>query len=130
MKHFYRLSVFIGAVVMLTSFSFQKSLEEIVGAMKAGNAAGLAKYFDNYVDVSLPDKSNSYSKSQAAIVMKDFFSNNPVKSFEVKHKGENAGNQFCIGVLQTKNTTFRATLFLKQKGEKQFLQEIRIEASK
>ena len=76
----------------------------------------------------MPDKSNSYSKSQAELVLKDFFNNNPVKSFEVLHKGENAGSQYCIGTLVTKGGSFRTTIFMNQKGDKQLLQEIRFES--
>jgi hypothetical protein len=95
--------------------------------MKNGDAAMIAKHFDNTVEITMPDKSNSYSKNQAEIVLRDFFSTNTVKSFEVIHKGENAGSQYCIGTLVTKNGSFRTTVFMKQKGEKQLLQEIRFE---
>jgi len=127
MKQFYKLGFLLGLVALISSFSYQNSLDEIVVAMKTGNAGTLSKYFDNYVDISLPDKSNSYSKSQASIIMKVFFSSNAVKTFDIKHKGENGGNQFCIGILQTRSGSYRTTIFLKQKGDRQYLQEIRVE---
>jgi len=77
--------------------------------------------------LTTPDKSNSYSKSQAELVLRDFFSTNPVKSFEVVHKGENAGSQYCIGTLVTKSGSFRTTIFMKQKGDRLLLQELRFE---
>ena len=112
---------------MLSSFTYFISIDEVVSALKNGDAAQIAKYFDNTVEITMPDKSNSYSKNQAEIVLKDFFSTNGVKSFEVNHKGENAGSQYCIGTLVTKNGSFRTTVFMKQKGDKQLLQEIRFE---
>jgi hypothetical protein len=124
MKHFLVLPLLI---VFLSSFITNAGIDEVVAAMKAGNSVLLAKYFDNVVDISMPDKSNSYSKSQAEMVIKDFFTSNPVKSFEIIHKGENAGSQFCIGTLQTKNGTFRTTIFMKKKGDIQVLQELRFE---
>ncbi|MGV3765473.1 MAG: DUF4783 domain-containing protein [Chitinophagaceae bacterium] len=129
MKYLYRSALILLPVLLLTAFTNFQTLDGVVSAMKSGNAAQLSKFFDTYVDISLPAKSNSYSKSQAELVMKDFFTTNSVKSFEVKHKGENGGSQFCIGILQTKNGQYRATIFLKQKGEKQLLQEIRLENS-
>ena len=129
MKYLYRSALVLLPVLLLTAFTNFQTLDGVVSAMKSGNAAQLSKFFDAYVDISLPAKSNSYSKSQAELVMKDFFTTNAVKSFEVKHKGENGGSQFCIGILQTKNGQYRATIFLKQKGEKQLLQEIRLENS-
>ena len=95
--------------------------------MRAGNASEIAKFFDNTVEVNMPDKTNSYSKSQAELVLKDFFSSNPVKNFDVIHKGENDGSQYCIGTLVTKTGSFRTTIFMKLKGGKQLLQGITFE---
>ena len=75
----------------------------------------------------MPDKSNSYSKSQGELVLKDFFNSNMVKTFEVIHKGENAGSQYCIGTLITRAGSFRTTIYMKLKGDKQFLQGITFE---
>ncbi len=124
MKQFFTL-IAIGTV--LSSFSVFSSIDEVINAMKAGNAAEIAKYFDNTVEINMPDKTNSYSKSQAELVLKDFFSSHSVKSFTVIHKGENSGSQFCIGTLVTKSGTYRTTIFMKQKGDKQVLQGITFE---
>lgn len=119
--------ILLGAAFILSSFSNYSGIEDIIIGLKAGNAAQVSKYFDNTVEVTLPAKSNSYSRSQADLVLRDFFTNNSVKGFNVIHKGENAGSQYCIGTLLTKSNAFRTTIFMKQKGEKQILQEIRIE---
>lgn len=99
-------------------------MNEVIVALKAGNANQLAKYFDNSVEITMPDKSNNYSKSQAELVLQDFFTLNTVKSFDVLHKGGNAGSEYCIGTLVTKNAQFRTTIYLKQKGANQYIQEI------
>jgi len=95
--------------------------------MRAGNAGQLSRYLDTRVDIALPDKSDTYSKSQAEMIIRDFFTTNVVRTFQVKHKGENGGAEFCIGVLQTRNGDYRTTFFMKQKGDKQFLQELRFQ---
>jgi len=124
MKRFFTL---FAAAALLTSFTLYLSIDEVVTAMKNGDAAQIARFFDNTVEITMPDKSNSYSKSQAEMVLKDFFSTNSVKNFTIIHKGENAGSQYCIGTLDTKNGAFRTTVFMKQKSDKQFVQEIRFE---
>ena len=125
MKQFFTL---LAASFMLTSFTVSGGIEDIISALKAGNSSQIAKYFDNTVEITLPDKSNSYSRSQGEMILKDFFSNTQVKNFEVMHKGENAGSQYCIGTLVTSTGSFRTTVFMKQKGDKQTVQEIRIES--
>jgi len=126
MKQFFPIAA-VSAILLFSSFSFI-SIDEVVAAVKSGNAAQIARFFDNTVEISMPDKSNSYSKSQAEIILKDFFANNPVKSFDVIHKGQNAGSQYCIGTLVTKTRSFRTTLYMKQKGDLQVLQELRFES--
>lgn len=114
--------------LFLTSFAPSYNIEEVLNALRTGNASGLAKYFDSRVDISLPNKSDNFSKNQAEMILKDFFASNVVKSFQVKHKGENNGSQFCIGLLQTKNGNFRTKLYMKQKGSQQVVQEIAFQA--
>jgi hypothetical protein len=125
MNRFFTL--FLPCFLILSSFAISTSIDEVVVAMKTGNASQLSRFFDNSVEVSMPDKSNSYSKSQAEMVLKDFFSNNNVTGFDIIHKGENAGSQYCIGTLQTNNGAYRTTIFMKQKGGAQVLQELRFE---
>ncbi|MBL0181478.1 MAG: DUF4783 domain-containing protein [Chitinophagaceae bacterium] len=124
MKRFFTLFA-VGALI--SSFALFASIDEVISGMKAGNSAEVARFFDNTVEINMPEKSNSYSKSQAELVLKDFFTTNTVKGFEVLHKGENSGSQYCIGTLVTRNGSFRTTIFMKQKGDKQLLQEITFE---
>ena len=122
-----RLLTVITTGILLSSFSLFSGLDDVISALKTGNTGQIIKYFDNTIEITMPDKSSSYSKSQAELVLKDFFSSNPVKNFEVLHKGENAGSQYCIGTLNTKTGSFRTTIYMKQKGDRQLLQEIRFE---
>lgn len=108
----------------LLSFRPAYSIEEVASAMRSGNVSQLARFFDERIDLSLPGKSDNYSRTQAEMILKDFFSANPVKDFQIKHKGENNGSEFCFGVLQTRNGNFRVKLYMKQKGEHQVLQEM------
>lgn len=124
MKQLFTLSVLL---TLFSSFILLAGIDDVIAAMKSGNSDQVAKYFDSSVEISMPDKSNSYSKSQAELVLKDFFQNNTVKGFEIIHKGENAGSQYCIGTLITRNGSFRTTIFMKQKGDTQVLQELRFE---
>ena len=96
-------------------------------SIKAGNASELAKYFDENVLLTLPDKSDSYSKAQAEQIVRDFFSNNGVKGFEVKHKGDSPSGQYFIGTLQTKSGSYRAHVFLQTKSGKDVIKEIRFQ---
>jgi len=119
--------LFLSAFLITLSIFAQGGIDDVISAMKSGNASGVTKYFDSYVDITMPDKSSNYSKSQGELILKDFFSNNGVKSFEVKHKGNNDNGDYCIGTLQTKNGNFRTTVYMRMKGDRQVIQDIRIQ---
>ncbi len=123
------LFTLITAFIITTSFSgnVKLGIDDVISAMKSGNASQVAKFFDNNIEISMADKSNSYSKSQGELILKDFFATNVVKSFDILHKGENGGSQYCIGTLVTKGGSYRTTIYMKQKGDQQYLQELRFE---
>jgi len=102
-------------------------VNDVVNALKAGNASQVSRYFDNTIDITLQDKSNSYSRSQAELVLKDFFIMNGVISFEALHTGDNSGSQYLIGNLKTKKGIYRTTVFMKQKADREVVQELRFE---
>ena len=121
-------SLLLLPVLLITISSLaQGGIDEVISAMKSGNASGITKYFDNYIDIVMPDKGSNYSKSQGEIILKDFFSNNGVKNFEVRHKGNNDNGDYCIGTLHTKNGNYRGTVYMRVKNNKQVIQDIRIE---
>jgi hypothetical protein len=113
--------------LLLSAFTQANSIDSVIGALRNGNAAELAKYVDDTIEISLPSKSDSYSRSQAGVILQDFFQNNGVKTFEVKFKGENGGTQFCIGTLQTRSGNYRTTFFMANRSGKQLVKEIRFQ---
>jgi Domain of unknown function (DUF4783) len=103
------------------------TLDDITYAIRLGNAGQLSRFLDSRVDICLPEKSDTYSKIQAEMIIRDFFSTNGVRNFLVKKKQSGNGSEFCVGVLQTRNGDYRTTLFIKQKGDRQLLQELRFQ---
>ena len=128
---FMRKIIFLSTVViafLITAFKPIAGLDEVISALKTGNAQEFAKYIDDNIEISLPDKSDNYSRAQAVMVLKDFFNNSGVTGFEVQFKGENGGNQFCIGKLSTRSGGYRTTVFMKTKNGKQLVKEIRFQS--
>jgi Domain of unknown function (DUF4783) len=121
-------SLLLGTVLLLSSFVAQNGIDDVIGALRSGNTTQLSSYFDDNVELTLPDKSDSYSKAQAQLIVKDFFGNNGVKGFELKHKGDSPGGHFCIGTLQTNAGNFRTNVFMKVKNGKEVVKEIRFQS--
>jgi hypothetical protein len=119
-----------GRFVSVGSLTAARSgMDDVIRALRSGNAGELVKYVDDNIEISLPGKTDSYSRSQALVILQDFFNNNGVKNFEVKFKGENGGSQYCVGTLQTRSGNYRTTFLLAARAGKQFVKEIRFQAS-
>jgi len=128
MKHFFTSLLFISSLLLFSFNKQQNTIDEVIGTLRSGNSSQLSSYFDDNVELTLPDKSDSYSKAQAQLIVKDFFGNNGVKGFELKHKGDSPGGHFCIGTLQTNTGNFRTNVFMKIKKGREVVKEIRFQA--
>jgi len=117
-------------VLLLASAGFlTNELERIGLAIQTGNSRELAKYFDNTVEITIFEKEETYSKAQAEMVLKDFFTRNKPASFKIIHNGTSGqGSQYGIGTLVTDKGVFRTYIYLKQKGATPFIEELRFES--
>ncbi len=103
-------------------------MEEIAGHIRSGNTKEISKYFGESVDMKIFDKEDVYSKSQAELLIKDFFSKNPPKSFNINHNGiSKNGAKFAIGSYATAAGTYKIYYLLKKQGDSFIIQQFRIE---
>ncbi|HVY74994.1 MAG TPA: DUF4783 domain-containing protein [Puia sp.] len=102
-------------------------LDAITSAIRSGDVNQLSPFLDARVNICLPDKTDSYSKTQAEMVIRDFFATHTVQGFKVIQQGNNGEYVFCSGLLRTDSGNYRTTLFFKQKGNRQVVQEIRFQ---
>lgn len=114
--------ILIGFLFSTVSYS-----QDILSALKNGNAKELSEYFDSSVEITIGEKSNSASKKNGEELLRNFFSEAGVKNFQLIHKSGSASSQYYIGNLTTNSGIYRTTVFLKQKGKSTFIQEIRFE---
>ncbi|UKN01230.1 DUF4783 domain-containing protein [Paracrocinitomix mangrovi] len=101
-----------------TTIQQQQSFEaKMITAFKNGKAEVIATSFNDNVDLSIDGKSDLYSKSQAEQILKTFFADHPVSSFEVIHKGSSGQSDYFIGELTSKgNAVFKVTINSKTLG--------------
>lgn len=105
-----------------------QSFDNIANAIKNGNSAELAANFVGNVEITIKSNSGSYSKSQAEMVLKSFFSDNKPNGFSISHQGNSPeGSRYFIGNLTTSSGTFRTYVYAKATGNTLVIQEIRFE---
>jgi len=97
-------------------------------AIKAGNAAEMAKYMNSTVELLLLDKEDFYKKNMAEAILKDFFGTYQTKDFIIRHQGAKNEAQYAIGNLKTEKGDFRVYFLLKKVDQELLIHTIRIES--
>lgn len=117
-------------IIMLCAFTLSLSAQNftsIGNALKSGNSSELSKYFDSSVEVTIINTEAVYSKSQAEMVIRNFFSSNKPSAYKMVHNGDSGGAKYQIGELSTSSGTYRTYVYAKEKSGTMLIQEIRIE---
>jgi len=128
MKKAYK-TVLILLLAVGSVLAYSDILMDIGNAIRSGDAHSVAKYFSSTVDLTILQQEEVYSKAQAEQVLRDFFSKNTPRSFNLIHKGvSKEGAKYAIGTLVTaQGTQFRTYFFVKQTGSGESIQELRFE---
>ena len=132
MKNFYKsvlisilCALFVSASVKVQA---QEPLQEVVHYIRGGNVTGMAKYLDKIVIITINNNQASYSSSQAEIILKDFFSKNAVKEFNVAQGGNTASrSQYAIGTLTTTTGVYQLYVVIKLNQDQFLIREMRFE---
>lgn len=117
-------------LTFLTAFFFARAQDagKITQSLQQGNAAAFSGYFDNLIDLKLPEKDElkNVGKNQAGIAVKNFFDSNGIKGFDATSQREMGGTMYITGKLQGKNTAYNLTLLMKVRGDNLSIITVRI----
>jgi hypothetical protein len=129
-----KLHLVVMMVLIFSGYSFTKSsvsvqdiFNELSNSFRSGNVKEIAKYFAGTVDVTLPSSEDQYSKSQAEIVLKNFFSSHTPSAFAVEHQGASNNGKYMVGMLTTSKGNFKVYVFVKDVGGQKSISELKIE---
>ena len=123
----------ITVLILLFGFSVIHAQEQTIIpggisiAIKAGNAAELAKYMNSTVELLLLDNEDFYKKNVAESILSEFFGAHKIKDFIIRHQGARNEAQYAIGTLSTEDGDYRVYFLLKNIDGKQLIHQIRIE---
>jgi hypothetical protein len=120
------LSLIVASFISL-SFTIDM-VDDVASAIRSGNPKNISKYFIENIDLKVIEQEDIYSKQQAEMILKDFFTKHPVKSFTIAHRSTpKNGSQYIIGTLETVNGKFRVYFLNKSSGAETLIQQFRIE---
>lgn len=125
-----RILLLFGLSLALFAFTPRQDADDIVKALQTANADHISAYFDNMIDLKLPDNVNeikNINKNQAGIKLKSFFNENDVKGFDLTSRREMGGLMAITGKLSAANKGgYNITLMLKEKGGKFSIITVRV----
>jgi len=115
--------------LLLLIYSGTAAAQDIFAPMKAaikdGNTEQLSKYFNQNLDVNIEGTLSSFSKTQAAFAITDFFKTHPPTDFTIVHKGSSQGGlQFAIGKYISNKDSYSVLIRVKETGKVYLIHEI------
>jgi len=117
-----------GIIISCMAFRPGQLDNQVVTALKQGNAAEFSSFFDNVLDLKLPgkDETKNVSKEQASSAIKGFFEQNKIKGFEPVSQREMGGTMYVTGKLVDGAKGFNITVMMKDKGGKPNIITVRV----
>ena len=95
--------------------------------IEAGDAEKLAAWFADNLELDITGSVNSCTRSQAKLIMKNFFSNNTPKKFNIIHKSGRPPMSYAVGSLSAGADKFRVIIYVRTDDGKNSIQQLRIE---
>jgi hypothetical protein len=118
--------ILLSLLIGLLSFSLvnpngDSLINDISSAIKKGNASEVAASFAANVELLLPGNEGTYSKTQAEVMLRNFFAGNPPESFTINHQGSSRdGSRYAIGTYKAKDGGSYRTYYLIKKVSDNF----------
>ncbi len=122
--------LFIISMLFSSMASFNNNISsEIAEAIRKGNSQHLAQYFGSNVDIVIPGNDDTYSKTQAELILRNFFSENEPGSFTINHEGSSQDDlMYIIGTLKTTgNKSYRTYFLIKKIEDNYFVHQLQFE---
>ena len=112
------IKAFVIPLILLLGPYQDETIREIGIAMKAGSSKELIKFCNSTVEIKIDGKSSNYSRNQAEVILKDFFTKNPSENFSYIHQGASPeGLKYTIGKYTHEKGAYRVVMLIKKIGD-------------
>ena len=123
-----KLLLIAGLAISLSSFAQAGSNDDVANALKKADIASFNSYFDNTVDVKLPDKDEAkgIEKASAGSTFKEFIDKSGIKGFELTSQRAMGGTMYMAGKLTGGAKPYNITVMMKNKDGKVYVITVRV----
>ena len=122
-----RTILFIAFIILAFVAQAQEAMDELKASFGVGNVGGIVRFCGNNISLNIVGSQANYSRSQAEMILRDFFNKNAPKKFDIEHTGSSANMKFSIGTLYTSTGNYKTYFSVRYKDGSYYIQEIRIE---
>ncbi len=124
-KHLVSLLILISFPVVLSA---QETVStQIQKGLKLNNAELIASFFNTQVEMSILDKEDIFSATQAKNILSNFLSQHKVSGYSMLHSGGKPNAKYYIGNIDTATGKYRVFYLLKGSGKNFKIHQFRIE---
>lgn len=127
-KPFFKIVItFLWLGFSMTNVKAGDITDGIAKAIESGDARGLSGYFNSNVELAIQEMEGIYSKDQAELILKNFFTSHKPTGFVILHRGGKDASKYAIGSLSTPTKNYRVTILIKMKDDSPYIHQLRIE---
>ncbi len=120
-------SLILLLAIPLFTWAQESVSEQIQKGLKLNNAHLVASFFNTQVEMSILDKEDIFSATQAKNILSNFLSQHKVTNFSLLHSGGKPNAKYYIGNITTVTGKYRVFYLLKGSGTNYMIHQFRIE---
>ena len=116
--YFFGISLIFVLTHSLNANAQSQVINNVRAALKTGSSKEIVKSFNTMVELNFEGEKSNYSKSQAELVLKEFFKKYPPSDFQYIHQGSSKqGLTYVIGKYTFESGSFRVWILIKKFDE-------------
>ncbi len=118
--------LFPGLALMSSAQETSRIKTDVFSFIHTGNVEVISKYFEGYLDLTLPGFRGVTNTMKAKSLLKDFMKKEKPANFKLKKEGTTDNNYFIIGNINTGNKNRIIYFLFKNTGKKYIIQQLEI----
>ena len=125
--------IFLSVAILLsvTALRAQDSSRDVFTPISKyigeGDYESLSVWFADNLELEVLGAVSNCTRSQAKLIMKDFFTRFTPKSFSIIHKSGKSPMKYAIGVLSAGGENFRIILYVKTTERTSFIEQVKVD---
>ena len=124
-KYNWLFALGLWSLIVGNTYAQADIISDVKGALKIGASKEISRFLHQNIDLTINGKMDTYSKTQAEYVLKEFFKNNPPSSFVIVHQGASkGGSPYATGQYMSGDDTFLVWVRIKKVTDKYLIHEM------